>query len=128
MISRIRVHPDDPDLVYAAVLGNIFGPNPERGVFRSTDGGVTWEKVLFVSDRTGAADLSMDENNPRVLFATVWTVQRKPWTLIDGSDEGAVYKSSDGGDTWKRLRKGLPEPPWGRAGVAVSGADPKRRQ
>ena len=126
MISRIRVHPDDPDLVYAAVLGNIFGPNPERGIFRSTDGGATWEKVLFVSERTGAADLSMDENNPRVLFATVWTVQRKPWTLIDGSDEGAVYKSSDGGDTWKQLRKGLPEPPWGRAGVAVSAADPKR--
>ena len=126
LISRIRVHPDDPNLVYAAVLGNIFGPNPERGVFRSRDGGSTWEKVLFVSERTGAVDLSMDENNPRILFAAVWTVQRKPWTLIDGSDEGAIYKSSDGGDNWKQLRKGLPEPPWGRSGVAVSPADPKR--
>ena len=126
LISRIRVHPDDPDLVYAAVLGNIFGPNPERGVFRSRDGGTTWEKVLFVSERTGAVDLSMDVNNPRILFAAVWTVQRKPWTLIDGSDEGGIYKSSDGGDTWKQLRKGLPESPWGRCGVAVSAADPKR--
>ena len=73
LISRIRVHPDDPDHVYVAVLGNIFGPNPERGVFRSTDGGAIWERVFFISERTGAADLSMDENNPRILFAAAWT-------------------------------------------------------
>ncbi len=126
LISRIRVHPKDPDLVYAAVLGNIFGPNPERGVYRSRDGGKSWEKVLFLSDQAGAVDLSMDQSNPRILYAGMWRVERKPWTLIDGSEEGGVYKSTDGGDNWEKLGGGLPESLLGRVGVAVSPADPNR--
>ncbi len=125
-IGRIQVHPQNPDLVYAAVLGHIFGSNPDRGVYRSRDGGKNWEKVLFVSDKTGAVDLAMNMKNPRVLYASLWTVERKPWTLISGSEEGGIYKSTDGGDTWKRLEGGLPKGLLGRIGVSVSGADPDR--
>ncbi len=125
-IGRIQVHPRDPDLAYAAVLGHIFGPNPERGVYRTKDGGQNWEKVLFVSDQTGAVDLSLDTGNPRNLYAAMWTVERKPWTLISGSEEGGIYKSSDSGDTWKKLEGGLPKGPVGRIGVSVSAANPDR--
>jgi len=129
LIGRIVTHPTDPDRVYAAVLGNIFGPNPERGVFRSTDGGETWEKVLFVSDSTGAVDLAMNPENPREIYATTWRAERKPWTLIDGGREGGVYKTTDGGDSWEKLGGGLPDGsqgPVGRSGVTVSPADPDR--
>lgn len=126
LISRIRVHPRDPDLVYAAVMGNIFAPNPERGVYRSRDGGASWERIHFVSDRTGCVDLAMDLTNPRILYAGMWTVERKPWTLVDGSDEGGVWKTSDGGQTWKKLEKGLPTGVIGRIGLDVSPADPSR--
>ncbi len=125
-IGRIRVHPKNPDLVYVAVLGQIFGPNEERGVYRSRDGGKSWERSLHISDQTGAVDLSMDPNNPRILYAAMWTARRKPWTLISGSEEGGLYKSADGGDTWKKLEKGLPKAPTGRIGVSVSGADSDR--
>lgn len=125
-IGRIRVHPENPERVYAAVLGNVFGPNPERGVYRSLDGGKNWEKVLFASDKTGAVDLAMDSNNPRILYATMWRVERKPWTLIDGGEEGGVFKSVDGGDTWEKLTGGLPEGVLGRIGVTVSPANSKR--
>ena len=118
--------PDDPDRVYAAVLGNIFGPNPERGVFRSDDGGASWDHVLAISDSTGAIDLVIDPNNPRILYAGMWRVERKPWTLIDGSTEGGVYKSTDGGETWQRLRGGLPGGLLGKVGVAVSPANANR--
>jgi photosystem II stability/assembly factor-like uncharacterized protein len=119
-IGRIEIHPTNPDIVFAAVLGNPFGPNPERGVYRSKDGGKNWERVLFVNDKTGAMDLVMDPSNPRVLFAGMWQVQRKPWTLIDGGPDGGVYQSKDGGDTWKKVEGGLPTGVLGKIGIAVS--------
>ncbi len=119
-IAKLAIHPEDPHRVYAAVLGNVFGPNPERGVFRTLDGGKTWEKVLFVDERTGAVDLAMDPNNPRILYAAMWQVERKPWTLIDGGPGGGVFKSFDGGANWKKLQGGLPEGVLGRIGVAVA--------
>lgn len=127
LIGRVVTHPDDADRVYAAVLGNIFGPSPERGVYRSTDGGDTWEKVLFVSDSTGAVDLAMNPENPREIYAATWQAERKPWTLIDGGQESALYKTTDGGDHWTKLETGLPtEGPIGRIGVTVSPANPDR--
>lgn len=126
-IGRIRVHPKNPDLVYVAVLGNIFGPSPERGVYRSKDGGASWEKVLYVDERTGAVDLAMDPTNPRILYAGMWTVERKPWTIDSGSLVGGLFKSTDGGDTWKKLGGGLPSGVLvGKIGVTVSPADPNR--
>ncbi len=125
-IGRVRVHPKDPDLVYAAVLGHAFGPNPERGVFRSRDGGRSWQRVLFVSDKAGAVDLAMDETNPRVLYAAFWEVARKPWTLSSGGPGSGLYKTTDGGETWTHLTKGLPAGLEGKIGVAVSPADPQR--
>jgi len=126
LISRIRIHPQNSDLAYAAVLGNIFGPNPERGVYRTRDGGKTWEKVLFIDEKTGACDLIMDSTNPRILYAGMWQVERKPWTLIDGGPKGGVYKTVDGGANWEKLEKGLPDGELGRIGVAVSPANPNR--
>jgi photosystem II stability/assembly factor-like uncharacterized protein len=125
-IGRIRVHPKDANLLYVAALGHIFGPNDERGVFRSRDGGKTWEKVLFASSKTGAVDLSMDPNNPRVLYAALWTTERKPWTILSGSAESGLYKTTDGGDTWTKLKGGLPEGVVGKIGVSVSPANPER--
>jgi len=121
-ISRVRVHPDDPSVLWVGVLGQIFGSNPERGVYRSTDGGETWQQVLSISDDAGIADLELDPFNPRVLYAAVWRVERKPWTLIDGSDEGGLFRSTDGGDTWERLEGGLPTGVLGRIGVSASPA------
>jgi photosystem II stability/assembly factor-like uncharacterized protein len=120
-IGRIVVHPNDPDHVYVAALGHIFGPNEERGVYRTKDGGKTWEKVLGVSDRAGAVDLAMDPNNPRVLFAAMWEVERKPWTLISGGDGSGVWRSTNGGDDWEEVTKGLPEETMGKISVSVSG-------
>lgn len=125
-IGKIVVHPVDYDLVYVAALGHIFGPNDERGVFRSKDGGKAWEKVLFVSRKTGAVDLSMDPNNPRIIYAAAWTVERKPWTIDSGGEESGLYKTTDGGDTWTKLSRGLPAGIVGRIGVAVSPAMPDR--
>ena len=125
-IGRIRVHPQDPDLVFVAALGHVFGPNEERGVFRSMNGGKTWEKVLHVGDRAGAVDLAMDPSNPRILYAALWQVERKPWTLVGGGEGSGLHRSKDGGTTWEKLTEGLPKPPWGRIGVAASGARPGR--
>jgi photosystem II stability/assembly factor-like uncharacterized protein len=125
-VARIRVHPNDPDLVYVAALGHAFGPNPERGVFRSRDGGETWEKVLFVSDEAGAADLAVDPTNPRILYAAIWEAVRRPWTMEGGGEDSGLHRSRDGGDTWEEVTKGLPEGIKGRIGVAVSGARPSR--
>jgi photosystem II stability/assembly factor-like uncharacterized protein len=125
-IGRIVVHPTDPDIVYAAVLGHIFGPNPERGVYRSTNGGLSWAKVLYVSEKAGAVDLSMDASNPRILYAATWEAERKPWTMISGGPGSGVYKTTDGGNTWVELTEGLPEGVKGRIAVAVSPAAPNR--
>ena len=125
-VGKIRVHPQDADLVYVAALGHVFGPNDERGVFRSKDGGTSWEKILFASEKTGVVDLSMDPKNPRNLFASAWSAERKPWTLMSGSESDGVYRTTDAGDTWKKLAGGLPEGVVGRSSVAVSPANPNR--
>ncbi len=125
-IGAIEVHPNDPDRVYVAALGHIFGPNPERGVYRSKDGGASWERVLFVSDRAGAVDLVMSPGNPRVLYAAIWEAERKPWTLVSGGERSGLYRSTDGGDSWEELTEGLPEGTLGRIGVSVSGGNPER--
>lgn len=122
-IARVQIHPRDPNLVYVAVQGHAFGPNPARGVFRSKDGGKTWDRVLFINDRTGASDLAMDARDPRVLYATVWTGEVKPWGLPATSPDGGVYKTTDGGDSWTKLAGGLPQGTVGRIGVTVSPVD-----
>ena len=127
-IGRIRIHPTDPDRAYVAALGHPFGPNSERGVFRTTDGGKTWDRVLFRDERTGAVDLVMDPSDPDVLYATLWQVYRKPWRLWSGGEGSGIFKSIDGGDTWTELTRnpGLPSGVLGKITVAVSGADPDR--
>jgi len=124
-VTRIRVHPRNPDLVYAAVLGHLFGPSSERGVYRSTDGGGSWKRVLYVDDRTGAVDLAMDPANPRVLYAGMWRVRRTPYSLESGGPGSGLWKSTDGGDSWTDLSRspGLPKGTLGIVGVAVSPAD-----
>ena len=123
-IARVRIHPQDPNIVYVAALGHAFGPNEERGLFRSRDGGHNWERVLFRSEDAGAADLSMDPNNPRILYAAIWQVRRTPWSLSSGGPESGLYKSTDGGDTWTELtdNPGMAKGLKGRIGVAVSPA------
>jgi photosystem II stability/assembly factor-like uncharacterized protein len=126
-IGRIRVHPQNPDLVYLAALGHIFGPNEERGVFRSQDGGRNWEKVLYVSEKTGAIDIAMNPANSREIYAAMWRVERKPWTLIDGDEEGGVHKTTDAGDNWEKLENGLPTGVLiGRIGLAIARTKPDR--
>ncbi len=125
-IGRIRIHPKNPDLAYVAVLGHAFGTNEDRGVYRTRDGGSTWEKILYVSDRAGAVDLAMDIHNPRVLFAAIYQVVRKPWMLISGGEDSGVYKSTDGGESWLELTNGLPQGLKGKAGIAVSPADSEK--
>ena len=125
-IGGVRVHPDDPNTVFVAAVGNAFRPNPERGLFRTRDGGRTWEKVLFVSDSTGAVDVEFQPGNPQVVYASMWRAERKPWTVISGAREGGIYKSTDGGSTWRKLTRGLPSELFGKSNVAVSAANPNR--
>ncbi len=125
-IATVRVHPSDPNTVYAAALGDPFAPNPDRGVFRSRDGGKTWSKVLYLADNLGAADLEMQPGHPNVLFASMWRGERKPWTMISGAHEGGIYKSTDSGDHWTKLTGGLPDDLFGRANVAISASKPDR--
>ena len=127
-IGRVRVHPSNPDIVFVAALGNPYGPSAERGVFKSTDGGKSWTKVLFRDEKTGAVDLVIDPSNPNVLYAGLWEVFRTPHSLSSGGPGSGLFKSTDGGDTWTELTKnpGLPKPLWGKIGVTVSGADPNR--
>src|SRR6516162_742938 len=108
-ISRVRIHPQDPNVVYVAAQGHSWGPNDERGIYRSVDGGATWKRVLYVDDKTGASDLSMDPRNPRILYAAFWQVVRRPWELVSGGPGGGFWKTTDGGDTWTKLTEGLPE-------------------
>jgi photosystem II stability/assembly factor-like uncharacterized protein len=124
-ISRIRIHPSNPDIVYVAAQGHIWGPNPERGIYRSQDGGKSWKLVLKVDEKTGASDLSMDPGNPRILYAGFWQVVRRPWELVSGGPGSSLWKSTDGGDTWQKLKgEGLPEGIWGKVGVAASAVKP----
>jgi photosystem II stability/assembly factor-like uncharacterized protein len=119
-IGRIVVHPQRPDVVYVAALGHAFGPNEERGVFRSRDGGATWERVWYVGPHVGAVDLAMDAENPRVLYASLWEVRRTPYHLSSGGPGSALYRSVDGGDTWEKIHEGLPQELLGRIGLAAS--------
>jgi photosystem II stability/assembly factor-like uncharacterized protein len=127
-IGVVRVHPQNPDIAYVAAMGHAFGPNAMRGVFRTTDGGKTWSKVLYLDENTGAADLAMDPSNPRVLYAAMWRARRSPWGLDAGGGRSGLWKSTDGGDTWTDLsaNPGLPATPLGRIGISVSPAQPQR--
>ncbi|MGI9220366.1 MAG: WD40/YVTN/BNR-like repeat-containing protein, partial [Woeseiaceae bacterium] len=124
-IAKIQIHPTDPDRVYVAVQGQIWAPNPERGVYRSKDGGETWEQVLAVNPDTGATDITMDPTNPRVLYAGMWHHGRKPWFIKSGGAGGGIYKSVDGGDSWEQLEGGLPDL-IGKIGIAISADNPAR--
>ncbi|MDX1333489.1 MAG: glycosyl hydrolase, partial [Robiginitalea sp.] len=118
-VARIRIHPANPDVVYVAALGHPYGENEERGVFRTKDGGTTWEKVLYVSPKAGAVDLIIDRNNPEVLYASTWEVYRKAWKMWGGGGDSKLWKSTDGGDTWTDLtaNPGMPAGPIGKIGV-----------
>lgn len=120
-VGQMIVHPKNPNVAFAAVLGRPFGPNFERGVYRTTNGGKAWKQVLAKDADTGAIDVCFDPTNPRVLFAALWQARRKPWELVSGGPGSGLYRSEDGGDTWKQLTgKGLPDGTWGRVGVAVA--------
>jgi photosystem II stability/assembly factor-like uncharacterized protein len=125
-IGAVLIHPTDPNLVYVAAIGDAFGPGPKRGVYRSRDGGTSWEQVLFVSDSTGAVDLEFAPDNPQEIYASMWRAERKPWTIISGGHEGGVYKSSDGGDSWTQITDDLPSGLRGKSDLAVSAANPNR--
>jgi len=127
-ISRIRVSPKNPDIVYVAAQGHVWGSNQQRGVFRSKDGGKTWEKVLFRSDKAGACDLIIDSTNPNILYAGFWEVYRKPWTMESGGSGSGIFKSTDGGDTWIEITRnqGLPKGTIGIVGITVSPANSDR--
>lgn len=127
-IPRVRIHPKNPDLVYAAVLGNAYKANEERGVYRSKDGGKNWERILFVNNEVGACDLILDPNNPRIIYASTWRVRRTPYSLSSGGEGSGLWKSTDGGDTWKNIsrNKGLPSDTLGIIGVTVSPVNSNR--
>jgi photosystem II stability/assembly factor-like uncharacterized protein len=125
-IGRIVIDPHDPHHVVVAALGQEWNPNPDRGVFVTTDGGKTWRKSLYVDDHTGAIDVAMQGGNGQVLFAATWQAMRQPWALHDGGPGSGIWRSTDGGETWKRLREGLPTGTIGRIGLATAPSDPQR--
>ena len=122
------MHPTNPDLVYVAAFGHSSKDNPERGLYRSKDGGETWELVLHVSERAGAVDVALDPNNPRILFATIWQARRTFWSIDAGGPDSGLWRSRDGGDTWENIstKQGMPEGTLGKIGVSVSPARPGR--
>ena len=128
IISQIIIHPDDPDIVYVGSPGQAFGPSPERGVFKTTDGGETWEHVLFKSEEAGVIDMIMSPDDPDTLFAAVWEFERKSWGPKTAGPDSGLWKSTDGGVTWEDIRQneGLPAGVWGRTGLTMSAADPNR--
>ncbi|MDT0620792.1 VPS10 domain-containing protein [Croceitalea vernalis] len=121
-ISDVIIHPTNPDIIFISAQGAQYGPSQERGVYRSLNGGATWERVLFVNDTTGVSSLSMDMNNPLILYAAMWQHRRYPWTMESGGASSGIYKSTDGGTTWKQLKEGLPKE-FGKAGISVSRAN-----
>ena len=126
-ISRIRIHPTDPDIVYVAAIGNLWKENSERGVFRSMDGGKNWERILYVSDKAGAGDLVFDPNNPRIMYAASWQMKRNGYRMDSGGPDSKIFKSTDSGDTWTEIKEnGLPKGPWGIVGLAVSPVNSER--
>ncbi len=127
-IGRVAIHPRNPDIVFVAALGHAFGPNEERGVYRTRDGGKTWSKVLYRNADTGAVDVVLDPSDPSTVYATLWQIRRKPWTFESGGPGSGLFKSTDGGDTWTELttNEGFPKGPLGRIGVTVSPANPER--
>ncbi|MFZ0310630.1 MAG: hypothetical protein WAL89_20845 [Candidatus Sulfotelmatobacter sp.] len=120
-IGKVIINPNNPDIVFVAALGHPYGPNAERGIFRTLDGGKTWEKVLYKDENTGGIDVAFDPHNPNILFAALWQARRTSWSLTDGGPGSGLYRSNDGGTTWKRLEEhGLPKGPYGRIGIAVA--------
>ena len=126
LIGKVAVHPEDPNVAYVAAVGHPFGDNEQRGVFRTTDGGDTWEKMLYVSDSTGVVDLALNPDDPREIYAGLRPAQRTPWTMKVGSEEGGLYKSTDGEDDWTWLKDGLLQGVVGKTSVTVSPAKPSR--
>lgn len=124
-IARIVIHPRNPDIVFVAAQGALYGPSQDRGIFKSIDGGQNWKRVHFVNELTGCAELVIDMSNPQVLYATMWEHQRKPWKVISGGKGSGVYKSTDGGETWKTIHKGLPEEK-GKMAISVSRSNPEK--
>lgn len=124
-IARIVIHPKNPDIVFVAAQGALFGPSQDRGIYKSVDGGQSWKRVLFVNDLTGCSELSIDTSNPQILYATLWEHQRKPWKVISGGEGSGVYRSTDGGDSWNKIEEGLPEKK-GKMAIAVSRSNPDR--
>lgn len=124
-IAEVVIHPKNPDIVFVAAQGTVHGPNNERGVYKSTDGGITWKRTLYINDSTGIASLSMDMTNPRVLFAAAWEHRRYPWTVSSGGPGSGIWKSVDEGNTWIKLSDGLPKS-MGKIGVSISRANPNR--
>ncbi len=121
-ISDVIIHPTNPDIVFISAQGAQYGPSQQRGVYRSLDGGATWQRVLFVDENTGASSISMDMKNPSILYAAMWQHRRYPWTMESGGPSSGIYKSTDGGSTWKKLKEGLPKE-FGKAGISVSRAN-----
>ena len=125
-IGSVNVHPSNPDIVWVAALGNPFGKSTARGVYRTKDGGATWQRVLFLSDSVGAIDIAVNPSNPNELYAGMWRGERKPWTIISGAMQGGIYKSTDGGDSWNKLTNGLPKGLTGKNSISISRSNPSR--
>ena len=127
-ISRIRIHPENPDIVYVGVIGNLWKPNSERGLYKTNDGGLTWEKILYVSDKAGIGDLVIDPNNSRIIYATTWQMKRNGYRMDSGGPDSKIFRSYDSGKTWEDISEfnGLPSFPWGIVGVAISPVNSKR--
>ena len=127
-ISRIRIHPENPEIVYVGVIGNLWKPNSERGLYKTNDGGMTWEKILYVSDKAGIGDLILDPNNSRIIYATTWQMKRNGYRMDSGGPDSKIFRSYDSGKTWEDISEfnGLPSFPWGIVGVAISPVNSKR--
>ena len=127
-VGRIAIHPKNPDIVYIAIIGDLFKDSNKRGVYKSTDGGKSWRQVLFSNERSGAVDITIDKNNPRIIFASTWNIRRTPYSLESGGEGSGLWKSTDGGETWKNIsdNEGLPSGIWGISGVSVSPVNSKK--